>query len=58
MVTETVRTAVSKMPAWAWQVATNADGDLREHADVVVLTDVLDLYAGTRPARICGDRAS
>lgn len=31
------------MPAWAWQVASNADGDLREHADVVEITDVLDL---------------
>ena len=32
-VTEAVRTAIGKMPWWAWQVACNADGDLREHAD-------------------------
>jgi len=31
------------MPAWAWQAACNADGDLREHADVIEITDVLDL---------------
>ncbi len=42
-VTDAVRKAISKMPAWAWQVACNADGDLREHADVIEITDVLDL---------------
>jgi hypothetical protein len=42
-VTDAVGAAISKMPAWAWQVACNADGDLREHADVVEITDVLDL---------------
>ena len=42
-VNEAVRAAIAKMPAWAWQVACNADGDLREHADVVEITDVLDL---------------
>jgi len=49
-VTEAVRKAIAKMPAWAWQVASNADGDLREHADVVEVTDVLDL---SRWARHC-----
>jgi len=34
-VTDAVRVAISKMPAWAWQVACNVHGDLREHADVV-----------------------
>jgi len=36
------------MPGWAWQVACNADGDLREHADVVEITDVLDLSRWTK----------
>jgi hypothetical protein len=47
-VTDAVRNAISKMPAWAWQVASNADGDLREHADVVEITDVLDLRRWTK----------
>lgn len=42
-VTEAVRGAISTMPAWAWQVACNTNGDLREHADVVEITDVRDL---------------
>ena len=46
-VTEAVRGAISTMPDWAWQVASNADGDLREHADVVEITDVLDLSGWT-----------
>ncbi len=46
-VTGAVRTAIAKMPEWAWQVACNADGDLREHADVVEVTDVLDLSRWT-----------
>ncbi len=50
-VTDAVRTAIARMPAWAWQVASNADGDLREHADVVEVTGLLDLstWTGTRP---------
>ena len=36
------------MPGWAWQVACNADGDLREHADVVEITDVLNLSRWTK----------
>jgi len=47
-VTDAVRVAISKMPAWAWQVACNADGDLREHADVIEVTDVLDLSRWTK----------
>jgi hypothetical protein len=47
-VTDAVRNAISKMPAWAWQVACNTDGDLREHADVVEITDVLDLSRWTK----------
>jgi hypothetical protein len=42
-VTDAVRKAIAKMPAWAWQVASNSGGDLREHADVIEITDVLDL---------------
>jgi len=51
-VTGAVRDVISKMPAWAWQVACNADGDLREHADVIEITDVLDL---SRWAKTCPD---
>jgi hypothetical protein len=47
-VTDAVRKAINKMPAWAWQVASNADGDLREHADVIEITDVLDLSRWTK----------
>jgi len=42
-VTEAVRDAISTVPAWAWQSASNADGGLREHADVVDVTALLDL---------------
>jgi hypothetical protein len=42
-VTEPVRDAIRLVPTWAWQVASNADGDLREHADVVDVTGLLDL---------------
>ena len=35
------------MPGWAWQVACNAGGDLREHADVVEITGLLDLSRWT-----------
>jgi hypothetical protein len=31
------------MPSSAWQVGLDADGDLREHADVAELTGLLDL---------------
>jgi hypothetical protein len=47
-VTDAVHGAISKMPPWAWQVTCNADGDLREHADVVEITDVLDLSGWTK----------
>ncbi len=42
-VTDAVRAAIRLVPKWAWQVASNADGDLREHADVVDVTSLLDL---------------
>jgi len=46
-VTEAVRTAITGVPKWAWQAASNADGDLREHADVVEVTGLLDLSKWT-----------
>ncbi len=42
-VTDAVREAIRTVPAWAWQTASNADGGLREHADVVEVTGLLDL---------------
>jgi hypothetical protein len=51
-VTEAVRDAIRLIPQWAWQVASNADGDLREHADVIDITGLLDL---TRWADTCPD---
>jgi len=47
-VTDAVRTAIAQIPAWAWQEACNADGDLREHADVVEVTGMLDLSNWTK----------
>lgn len=42
-VTDAVRAAIQLVPTWVWEVASNADGDLREHADVVDVTGLLDL---------------
>jgi len=42
-VTEAVRDAIKLLPKWAWTAANNADGGLREHADVVEVTGMLDL---------------
>ena len=42
-VTDAVRAAITAMPDWAWQVACNSGGDLREHADVIEITNMLDL---------------
>jgi len=42
-VTEAVRDAIRPVPKWAWTTASNADGLLREHADVV------DVSAGPGP---------
>lgn len=46
-VTEAVRDAIRAVPAWAWQSASNADGGLREHADVVEVTGLLNLSRWT-----------
>ena len=42
-VTEAVRDAIRLVPKWAWQAANNSDGALREHADVIEVTGLLDL---------------
>ncbi len=42
-VTDAGRAAIRTVPTWVWEVASNADGDLREHADVVDITGLLDL---------------
>ena len=46
-VTEAVRDAIKGIPKWAWTAANNADGGLREHADVVEVTGMLDLSRWT-----------
>jgi hypothetical protein len=47
-VTEAVRDAIRLVPKWAWQAANNADGGLREHADVIEVTGLLDLSRWTK----------
>lgn len=42
-VTDAVREAIALAPARVWSAANNADGDLREHADVIEVTGLLDL---------------
>jgi hypothetical protein len=42
-VTDAVRDAIRTVPKHAWQSASNADGDVREHADVVDITGLFDL---------------
>ena len=46
-VTEAVRDATKLVPKHAWTAANNADGGLREHADVVEVTGMLDLARWT-----------
>lgn len=46
-VTEAVRDAIRLVPKWAWQAANNSDGQLREHADVIEVTHLLDLSRWT-----------
>ena len=40
-VTEAVRDAITLVPSTAWSVALDADGQVREHADVVEITGLL-----------------
>jgi hypothetical protein len=42
-VTDTVRDAIRLLPKWVWQAADDADGGVREHADVAEVTGLLDL---------------
>jgi hypothetical protein len=42
-ITEPVRQAITLVPTSAWQVAVDADGDVREHADVAELTGLVTL---------------
>ena len=55
-VTQAVRDAIAVVPKWAWTTASNADGLLREHADVVDVTKMLDLSKWTKtcPGRGAG----
>ncbi len=46
-ITEAVRDAIRLAPTWAWRAANNADGGLREHADVIEVTGLLDLSRWT-----------
>ena len=46
-VTEAVRDAIAVVPTDAWQVANNSDGKLREGADVIEVTGLLDLSRWT-----------
>ncbi len=46
-VTDAVRDAIRTVPKSAWQIASTADGDVREHADVVDITGLLDLSRWT-----------
>lgn len=40
---EALREAIALVPKKAWHVALQADGGVREHADIVEITDLLDL---------------
>ena len=42
-VTDDVRAAISQVPRWAWNPAVDAGGGLRDGADVVDVTGLLDL---------------
>ena len=46
-VTDAGRAAISTVPKRAWQAACNADGDPRQHADVVEITGLLELVRWT-----------
>jgi hypothetical protein len=42
-ITEPVRDAIALVPKKAWQAALDTDGDVRKNADVIEITDLLDL---------------
>jgi len=47
-VTEAVRDAIRLIPGHAWQTANNSDGGVREHADVIEVTHLLELSRWTK----------
>ncbi|HWJ52691.1 MAG TPA: transposase [Propionibacteriaceae bacterium] len=51
-ITDQVRQAITQLPASAWQVALDADGDVREHADVAELTGLLMLPGWPQRMRV------
>ncbi len=56
-VTEDVRDAITLLPEWAWTPAVDADGGLRDGAEVAELTDVLREARRLAAARRRRDRA-
>src|SRR5204862_4843476 len=56
-VTDDVRDAITLLPAWAWKPAVDADGGLRDGAEVAELTDVLREARRLAAARRRRDRA-
>ena len=56
-VTDDVRDAIALLPAWAWKPAVDADGGLRDGAEVAELTEVLREARRLAAARRRRDRA-
>lgn len=57
-ITQAVRDAISLVPKDAWSVALDADGGVREHADVVEITGLLpDSIRDAWPAGHASHRA-
>jgi Transposase DDE domain group 1 len=56
-VTEDVRDAIMLLPEWAWQAAVDADGGLRDGAQVAEITDILTEVHRLADARRRRDRA-
>jgi hypothetical protein len=52
--TEAVKDAIDALPAWAWTPAIEADGTLREHAEVAELTGLLTGLTDAGWPDICG----
>ena len=46
-ITDAVRDAITLVPKRAWQPANNSDGEVREHADLIEVTGLLDLSRWT-----------
>jgi hypothetical protein len=57
-VTEDVRTAITMLPRWAWTPAIDADGGLRDGAQVAEITDVLVEVRRLAAARRRRDRVT